>query len=764
MKRNSSRRFLFLFGIAVVLLLFFLWRGQTPAPKPSPTSALANARLTPASSSQEDNSSKTIADNSKEDSSVTTEVASPAAPTPDEPLWIPDRGPVVERSRARAKFTILDSRNQGLDCRVVDLKGNLWRRQGNFWIASDVRFCDDQNGVIVDCVGSGGLGLEPGEYELEVYPGRYGAFRHTFHIAKDQRLESALQTPCWRRVIALRFVDKAGKPIRYLTGLPRFAARHFVLDGRERQKPHEFLFYFLETFGRDRVVTGGSGRGNAAVHEDWKYATDEGVVRVVVYAGAVGDVKISLPEELYHCSISSIESAFDGPEWNDYPVICDPVDDLETRLSEFPLRNDGNPGGKSWAEKPATPYRYTPDTTDMNPYDDRTVPNGYRRIIVTLDAPPGIRPRVEGHPYNNGNQDEWMDIAMRSNPAGWWGDVPVSYSKEEEEIECRVSFVDGKLFSTLPEVVKLPHQLTPVPIRRHVVAVPTTALLRLSPTLSAFADGRLGVNNTDAVFERNGDDFRLVSAQPAGESIPLRLPKMLEGLKVQKNMVKQTRVNEGSVVTKILSDALLVKACLSSDNLAQDSLDAGAYFLEPVGKMLVLRAVDQTGGGIPWVDGVVLPADRERVCLHVRDRVSAKDNDVVAELQRILPPVEVSYDESLQRLINPDVGWDVNIHQFILEKPEDEIRRVFGNKIVKVFPNRKELALFISEGGWFPRDNRLKSDDRGYLAAHLELIPEKRYVLYLWSTSRDPAAPNKRLVFVAGKTVTDLGAIALPGW
>ena len=72
------------------------------------------------------------------------------------------------------------------------------------------------------------------------------------------------------------------------------------------------------------------------------------------------------------------------------------------------------------------------------------------------------------------------------------------------------------------------------------------------------------------------------------------------------------------------------------------------------------------------------------------------------------------------------------------------------------------LQRLRKHGAWYDTRNHACGDHHGYLTMSAQDIkPGQRYVLYLWSASRDDLEPDRRIVFEAQTGITDLGAIVL---
>ena len=170
---NTQRSIIALVTLAAMLCLFLVWVSDHEEAKSPPAPRL---------------SQNPINQPSQQGASAVNETGIEIVPSPDipsqsaAPLWTPDYGPLIERSRAQAIFELLDTRGQPLDRDIEGIK--LWRRVGAYWLSDNASY-DNRDGRI-SCPG-----LERGEYELEIEAGPYGAFRHNFWI---ERVDGKRQT------------------------------------------------------------------------------------------------------------------------------------------------------------------------------------------------------------------------------------------------------------------------------------------------------------------------------------------------------------------------------------------------------------------------------------------------------------------------------------------------------------------------------------------------------------------------------------------
>lgn len=173
------------------------------------------------------------------------------------------------------------------------------------------------------------------------------------------------------------------------------------------------------------------------------------------------------------------------------------------------------------------------------------------------------------------------------------------------------------------------------------------------------------------------------------------------------------------------------------DEQQQSELATGGTSVRLGGRGLVVRAVGNSLEGLPWVEGTILDAEQDVASKRLRKhwKGSAAEMEECYDLLCKLAVKEVGPE-------HPDA---IRLNA-LMEKLEDPASRDWMRR----------------EGTWYNTHAKLKSSEHGYLVSEAALVPGKRYVLYLWSNSRNELMPDKRIDFVATEGITDLGAVMLP--
>ncbi|MEE9312246.1 MAG: hypothetical protein V3V10_07505, partial [Planctomycetota bacterium] len=173
------------------------------------------------------------------------------------------------------------------------------------------------------------------------------------------------------------------------------------------------------------------------------------------------------------------------------------------------------------------------------------------------------------------------------------------------------------------------------------------------------------------------------------------------------------------------------------------SLESGALSPEISG-LLALRAVGESGEGLPWVQGVLVDWDDDGVAQEVRAKTADKSPEMLVELA----------DEHRETMNELALNFDAK-----------KLRETIGYEAFDWFDTDAQRMWFGRHGAWYDTGRKVYSDEHGYvLTRQHELKAGDKYVLYLWSNSRDDQAPDRRIVFEAGKENADLGVIKLPSY
>ncbi len=715
-------------------------------------------------------------------------------------LWDPDYGPRLQRGGARAEFTMVDARGRVLDAdqpRHV----RLWRKIGSYWLGDEAHHDAGRDRVVCDGLSNRyaeeGAGLEAGEYELEVSCGGYGAVRQAFSIVEGQTLSGILRLPNWRRVVCLRIVDQRGAAVLFLyqdpaQGPPYVLSESLIrLQGVKRDAPASLL---RSRPGRPEQLMGiGGMSGGAGYTPRWKTGkihTHQGNYYLRVFAGADNTIKIPLLPEIWGSEMLVINSDCTGAEWDNYVITLTLPDDFETRLEQKTERGGrpvnlfdevmaDNPGNRSLIEVRTPAPR--PPTVPDDPRELSGLGEGRVRLLLRADGMKDVFPLVDAR-----HGVRITRFAGARQHEDWW------VFDADSQFEMNLRWSDGKLLETPPQPLEFSGgrlieridtlDVVPLDIRLRVLS-PTLAHFTHTAVLadvsgrrekisfsvtagrrehdgmsSSLLDGTmLKDSRTPALLARvaNSDDFVLRTALSRVDyekfaAASTRWNFSVLGAGHRRERIRFLGVGDHQrrsvhAYWEGVGDSVAAAGLLPTAK----PLEGSRVELEAAGSGLMLRAVGESAG-LPWVQGVLLSIDDDDISRAIRKRALE-----LAAQGKSLPRLDdVALEESAFEPDDPDEGFG-----------DEELRKKLGDEAWELFKSRAEREFFFLNGAWYDPRLRVQSDSHGYIVApEILLQPGKRYVLYLWSASRDEYTPDRRIEFIAGNGWTDLGAVPLPDY
>jgi len=718
----------------------------------------------------------------------------PEFATPPEPaLHQPDYGPRLLRGGARIEFELADAKGATIPVQYCSV--TLWRQLGSYWLKEE---CEARtNGNAIFCNGLGdsavsGAGLEPGDYELDIFSNRYGALRHRFVVRSGEKRRERLLMPNWTRTICFNFVHPDGSPVLWIKTPPTVTSKSAPLPAMDRPAG-EFLQFRTAPTDPPRADMG-SGWGGSTFSPTRRmrgdssvYPTDNGRYYVRVWAGAENTVSFPLGT-LWGMDYYTVANAFTETIWEETKVTLPTVADFADQVADTPKRKADPPGGRQiiaadeYNEFTRPPEDYDPLTAPLKPAE--------QRLVVRVQA--NFEPRVEIS-YDGKSPRGQFNLANRL----WY-----SYFNNQKPAWFRVT--DGVFFTSPWERVPdlAPGVVTEIE-RSFSAALVTVTCGGLSPTLQAFAhtvDFDIGLTKP-RVETPPGELPRIIEDTDIEEGDPTDMPT--ENLAPNPNIKRNEKPEGGRVLRKIFmrqkgdvtsgelrfgrdslveiqaDDTLTTRVHLrgvsryarESNGNARFTPDARDQFtpitlngrwlrhegdaatllrggtIQPhLDDAFCLRVIGNQGEGLPWVTGLVFEYANDEVAQQVRQILARRP---------AYPEIAVSnaatYKASLEQL----------------EAYPDQIgmRELIGDSNYELFETDAQRLWFARNGAWYSAQQTCCSDEHGYIATQgTRLEPGKVYVLYLWSQSRNDIHPDNRIVFKAGQGVTDLGAISLPSY
>ena len=699
-------------------------------------------------------------------------------------LDTPDYGPAIQRGGAFVDFELFDAKGTRVPVQYYGVK--LWRKVGSYWLADEAAADTDRNVIRCDGFGEGEgatAGLEPGEFELELFSPTWGSFRHQFSVSRGERRVERLTTPHTKVVVCLRFSDASGNPVAYLPGVPKVITSSAPLD--EVARPEPVTVALRSAPGESERVGGmgwfGSGSGTSYPREvkPVLLPTDNGAWWITVYAGGTNTVKLKLGEELWGIEEYTLEDTFTAR--SEVAVTLNTPADFATRVLEHgPVREDYPAGDRHVLEAPAAP----PAKPAFDPYTV-VIPEGLTRVVVQVAAPVPV------------------SVQMSLDGSRLWGDMEklgdVHWRNLSSQSELWIRLADGRMLETPWEKVDIS---TPGLIELYrAVNGPVISFSAegLSPTLRAFA------------YSIDLDLCAVPKPEPPPKPVLREDPETIEedpsdvpgndlelnpntdpsagGPFPDRRAVERRMDTQGSLLFKMVlrdgkaasvADSERVNAADISGGLVARTYIRGVsryrkgrsgsasmgpngnYWFEPMtlagrwetvdtgggslpgllqtgalqpkfNNVLVARAVGPQEEGLPWVSGVVVRYEDDAVAQQVRELSRGWKEHIE------LPPVAEATDDAALRTLIGDEAYDA-------------------------FETREQRKWFVRHGAWYDTGRKVYADEQGYIAIeNPNLEAGGYYVLYLWSNSKDDRHPDARFVFkVDDHGVADLGAIHMP--
>ena len=674
--------------------------------------------------------------------SVSPDKAETAAP--EIALHVPDYGVNIERGGAFIDLELFDTHSSRMD--VAGFEPTLHRKVGSYWVEEDAIV--DVNSNVIRCVGLGlpGLqptGLEPGHYEITLTSEAKGCTRHSFDVARGEYRLERVELPVWSRTVCFTFVHEDGSPISHLPRLPRVISSSKSLEWIYHGYPPELKYRTppVEPDPEEEPGSGTFGFGTASwvdtvrvKGDPPRYATDDGRWWVNVMAGCDTTVSFHLSEDLWGQKSYSFSSDF--TETDAQMVTLKTPADFNDRVMNPGKLVESVSAGNSGILTPAIKIEVDP----MN----APVREGYTRLVVRALSPGN--PTMDVVPLS----DKKNINPIRHGDLYWFEFISQS--------ECLLQIHPGCDLGVVKQTVDV--SAGGVVYVELCLPVKTIGMSGdgISPTLAGFAH-----TWTVELQSEAGPATRLnFQKTPAGWQALYRddtQPDITHAAVTLRGADRFNR-NPGSTRTTVtdrgdhylvsrrrfgatekgpIGNPLSLRAEISATELVPAIGQRPEWH-----KLLVLRAVDPNGAGMPGVQGLLLEYDDDVVAGQVRERCAARENC----------PIISRTDAGVYRATLTNLE----------AKPDPtQLRALMGDDAFEAFDTDAQRLWFARYGAWYRSNVRIRSDNHGYVATEMDALePGKIYVLYLWGGSRNDLHPDARIVFKAEPSVTDLGALTLP--
>lgn len=585
----------------------------------------------------------------------------------------------------------------------------LWRHFGDWHPSADCHY-DWANSRVV-CGGVGGRGLEPGKYTLEGSPGNYGGFRFDFEVSAGKPLAHRYQFKTWRQILTIECVDQKGNPLAEIAREPSYYYSWEQVTGFDR-------VHMPSVLRNPPGPSGGAGgfrsrqRPNLKFTRNNKYQTDSGKWYVAVIAGNPGTLSL----------YQDIKERFDGESWSKPYRWEIEVEELwDAHMAKATVRNADDPGRRSLLGQPAEAkaawtIHFDTGNERLVPFVSagkvtRTGPTSWDAAIPTREA---VQYCFSGGPL-------CQTILKPMQPPEEGDSVTVKESSRFGMIELESppgtlrEFWDWAFFSTDPYNDDNTYDL-PVGsdrVFRSLVSPESLAAMEAS----GYVHARLGGSYTQNFVP----NMHIIG----------RGPEKAVG----------DRVLRGGHTNVILDEPLAV----TSAQIAT-MREGGTVRLQFPFSGLILRAVTPDGAGLPLAEATIMPLESEPVALRVKEREYA----LAKEGKRpSLKGIDREVAEQL-RLADDKV-------------PDAKLSEWMGKEVFEAFADRETRLHFGKHGAWYDTRLTLDGDEHGYaVGARLNLVPDRKYVLYLWGTSRGDLSPDLRVEFTYTAKGVDLGALVIP--
>ena len=726
------------------------------------------------------NSQSTV--RSKEPASVSSEAGDAAPATAAlEPLPAIDFGSGINRGGGLVNGSLLDHLLQSPELGTQGL-ARLWRQLGRYWHKEDVEVSSSNQRFTSG--GLDGAGLEPGDYEALVSLGSYGIGSTRFTLGRGESGRPEIDLPGFTRVVRLRVIDQFGEPLPFISTRPRFEHRQTKsLPGHRHGAPN-VLRNPPGPLTDTAFGMGGSGSSSFRSRRGkTKWATEDGGIYVKVVAGVGGKIVLPCDQSLVRGGNIVIKSDFVGGDWDDYQVLAERVDGYGAKIESYRLVNSDDPVQRSLiGYRPAPPATGEANSVAADPSDLENFRKD--RVRLVLRVPRGFRAKVWDGNRMQGDRSRFRTPTRR-----------VFELRGDQELEIMVD--DGRLGVLAARQYRLDSsRLQELDFTTRLL--PFRLTVTASPTITAWTRFlSLGIELEDEEITERMRHMGMI-APSACESGSMVMESFLNTswsreklengwLVVALSERTRATLNYRRDSLESRSDAIVARIRLTGETLdsflagrlAVDLADLESSELSP---HLIFRAVGQHGEGLPWVQGSVMDIEMEEVARSLQGMSQGL-------AQRSKRP------SGVDSLIKPDPNGP--------PEPEEEIEELeFGdfNRGSKTGVRRlgslaalrptlsRESALSIYGrvnldtyglarldrlhrfNAWYDTFRKTTTDAHGYTVARSvgakagRIEAGRRYVLYLWSNSRDDLVPDGRVVFDALEGTTDLGLIRLPSY
>ncbi|PCJ59508.1 MAG: hypothetical protein COA79_10705 [Planctomycetota bacterium] len=640
--------------------------------------------------------------------------------------WVATYGDSVKRSTSRAIFQLKDSKGYFLESGILK-EVRLHRKiKDDLWIEDQASYNHKTGNLI--CDGLKYLGLEPGEYLLEIDGGGYGFLEITFEIIKNEVFRDTYFMPNYRRIINVHFSDMEGNPINYIKNVPFYKlekskAPFGVFKSKKRIFLHEppSNIRFGNCMGGSRRSYGCGGV------KVFAYKTDKGRYLIRVFSGKEAKIIFHHYSSKNTSDSYQYSGLFDEKKDSDIYIITNPLK-VEKREGHYYsivldkkvyIISESSPGNnylnKEIILKPVANIEWKQD-------EIRYGQTGLRIELqsTTLDLKLHLKTKKYYSFDIRGSQNVFLknirNYALKENHLEryQWTDKRLYYSKWRKIDITKNSIASKSDYLNLKNI---------------------TLKFNSTPTMQAFAQN----NTTLKLADKNEvllNDEGEISTYVDYKTDLLSLSLRIQGFyKVGRNRWSNSSSEKKYLLSNYKND-ISVKQNISFQFLKTNQISSKILEVPAINNTVILRMLINYDAGLPWVEASLICHDEIDNALAVRKALMTAPN---------------------KKELNELDGLDY----FELTDPEnneiiDETKKVINSAI----KNKDVLKYLIKNGSWYNTHVKGLSDARGYLVITSPILKlGKKYTLFLWSNSKDHNMPDKVISFQANEYITDLGSI-----
>ncbi|MCC6575346.1 MAG: hypothetical protein IT462_16340 [Planctomycetes bacterium] len=558
----------------------------------------------------------------------------------------------------------------------------------------------DNDASTLFALGEDGFGMEVGSYTLRIFSEQYGDFEDHFFLSRGQSLERKIRLPRYRRVICFSFIDQNDKPV------PALSLSHYVRY--EDDWYRRMAEIPRSKIPRDALLSVGAETQYAPTCRSGRARPSE-ATEPGQYPTEGGRYYVEVfPGTVQTVRFRLLKEMYgvSAAEFRDY-FLTETWDITEVRLwlaPDFAEQLKKLPEVWGFVAGNAIVTTAEPRKYDDGILDESTIPPKMCRIIVTAKAPVHVWPTL-GYSSSDQTKPTRIEPAFTYSRqfSCWWTDVDETgyHNDPAQPGQYLLTLTDGLLFAASELVERGDARLVRI---ARTFKGNLLFVVPPSPTTAALAtrvDAKLALKTPKATKGISRSGARTI-----GRSY---LKTFMTTEQIQ--TLGEAEIDGHAIFRLGLHVATRVNVPLSWTAGEREKFVAGDVTLNPPGEGLVFRAVGTWSEGLPWVYATLL------------EQTSDAETKI--------------------------------IRRWLIDYPE---------KVAKLAAEKKLGSWFEEHGVWYNSKTSFRSDDHGFMTHRPPLVPGKRYVLYLWSNSRDELRPDRRIDFVAGQGITDLGAVMLPGY